>query len=156
MLKRSAAYAAVLLSGAVLTGCAQPTLTGTAYSRGEVRQAQTVRMGYVESVRPVVIEGRTDGIVGAGTGAALGGILGRGVGGGRGRDMATVAGAVAGGIAGQCVEEAATRRQGVEITVRLDSGGLVSVVQEEDPNQAFWVGQPVRVLGQGGTVRVTR
>lgn len=155
-MKRSAAYAVVLLSGAVLAGCAQPTLTGTTFSRDEARQVQTVQMGYVESVRPVVIEGRTDGIVGAGTGAALGGILGRGIGGGRGQDMATVAGAVAGGVAGQRVEAAATRRQGVEITVRLDSGGLIAVVQEEDPNQAFWPGQPVRVLSQGGTVRVTR
>jgi outer membrane lipoprotein SlyB len=156
MLKRTIAYSIVLLSGAVLAGCAQPTLTGTTYSRGEVRQAQTVQMGYVESVTPVVIEGRTDGIVGVGTGAAVGGILGRGVGGGRGRDLATVAGVVAGGVAGQRVEEATSRRQGVELTVRLDSGRIVSVVQEADPNQDFWPGQPVRVLGQGGTMRVTR
>jgi outer membrane lipoprotein SlyB len=149
-------YFAVLLSGAVLAGCAQPTLTGTTYSRGEVRQAQTVQMGYVESVTPVIIEGRTDGIVGAGTGAVLGGIIGRGIGGGRGQDIATVAGVVGGGIAGQRVEEATSRRQGVELTVRLDSGRIVSVVQEADPNQDFWVGQPVRVLGQGSTMRVTR
>jgi outer membrane lipoprotein SlyB len=156
MLKRSTVYSVALLSGAVLAGCAQPTLTGTTYSRGEVRQAQTVQMGYVESVTPVIIEGRTDGIVGAGTGAAIGGILGRGVGGGRGQDLATVAGVVAGGIAGQRVEEAVSRRQGAEITVRLDSGRLVSVVQEVDPSQDFWPGQPVRVLGQGSTMRVTR
>ena len=79
-----------------------------------------------------------------------------GIGGGRGRDIATVAGAVAGGIAGQRVEESASRRQGVEITVRLDSGIMISVVQEADPNQDFWPGQPVRVLGQGTTARVTR
>jgi outer membrane lipoprotein SlyB len=156
MLNRSTVYFAVLLSGAVLAGCAQPTLTGTTYSRGEVRQAQTVQMGYVESVTPVIIEGRTDGIVGAGTGAVLGGIIGRGIGGGRGQDIATVAGVVGGGIAGQRVEEATSRRQGVELTVRLDSGRIVSVVQEADPNQDFWVGQPVRVLGQGSTMRVTR
>ena len=146
----------VLLSGAVLAGCAQPTLTGTTFSRDEARQVQTVQMGYVESVRPVVIEGRTDGIVGAGAGAALGGIAASGIGGGRGRDMAIVAGAAAGGIAGQRVEERASRRQGVEITVLLDSGRIVSVVQEVDPNQDFWPGQPVRVLGQGTTARVTR
>jgi outer membrane lipoprotein SlyB len=54
------------------------------------------------------------------------------------------------------VEEAASRRQGVQITVLLDSGNLVSVVQEADPSQDFWPGQPVRVLGQGTTARVTR
>jgi len=47
----------VLLSGTVLAGCAQPTLTGSTVSRGEARQVQTVQMGYVESVKPVVIEG---------------------------------------------------------------------------------------------------
>lgn len=155
MLKRSTVYFVVLLSGAVLAGCAQPTLTGTTYSRGEARQAQTVQMGSVETVTPVVIEGRTDGIVGAGTGAVLGGIAGRSIGGGRGQDIATVAGVVAGGIAGQRVEEAVSRRQGVEVTVRLDSGSLVSVVQEVDPNQVFRPGDRVRVLGQGRTMRVT-
>lgn len=156
MLKKTKVYSIVLLSGAVLAGCAQPTLTGTTVSRGDARQVQTVQMGYVESVRPVVIEGRTDGIVGAGAGAALGGIAASGIGGGRGRDLAIVGGALAGGIAGQRVEERASRRQGVEITVELDSGRIISVVQEVDPNQNFWPGQPVRVVGQGSTVRVTR
>jgi outer membrane lipoprotein SlyB len=156
MLTKSKVYFIVLLSGAVLAGCAQPTLTGTTYSRGEARQAQTVQMGVVESVTPVVIEGRTDGIVGAGTGAVLGGIVGHGIGGGRGQDLATVAGVVAGGIAGQRVEEAVSRRQGVEITVRLDSGSFVSLVQEVDPNQVIGPGDRVRVLGQGRTMRVTR
>jgi len=79
-----------------------------------------------------VIEGRTDGIVGAGTGVALG------------------------GIAGQRVEEAVSRRQGIETTVRLDNGGFVSVVQEVNQNQLFALGDRVRVLGQGQTMRVTR
>jgi outer membrane lipoprotein SlyB len=156
MLLKARLYLVVVLSSAVLAGCAQPTLTGTTFSRDEVRQAQTVQMGYVESSTFVVIEGRTGGIVGAGTGAALGGIAASGIGGGRGRDMATVAGAVAGGIAGQRVEESVSRRQGVEITVRLDNGSLISVVQEVDQNQIFEPGDRVRVLGQGRTVRVTR
>lgn len=156
MLSKYKVYFFVLMSGAVLAGCAQPTLTGTTYSRGEARQAQTVQMGMVESVTPVVIEGRTDGVVGAGTGAVLGGIVGHGIGGGRGQDIATVAGVVAGGIAGQRIEEAASRRQGIEITVRLDNGSFVSVVQEVDQNQGFAPGDRVRVLGQGRTMRVSR
>lgn len=155
MMKKSAVMLAVVLSGAVLSGCAQQSLTGTTYSRGEARQAQSVQFGRIESIVPVVIQGRTDGIVGAGTGAVIGGIAGSGVGGGRGSDIATVVGAVAGGIAGQRVEEMTSRRQGVEITVRLDNGGVVSVVQEQDPNQVFSAGQRVRVLGQGSTMRVT-
>ncbi|KDE39009.1 MAG: glycine zipper 2TM domain-containing protein [Nitrincola lacisaponensis] len=155
MNKKTAIALTLLLSGAVLTGCAQSTLTGTSYSRGEARQAQSVQMGRVESLVPVVIEGRTDGIVGAGTGAVIGGVAGHQVGGGTGRQLATVLGAVAGGVAGQRVEEMTSRRQGVEITVRLDNGSLVSVVQEVDQNQVFSPGDRVRVLGQGSTMRVT-
>lgn len=155
MMKKTAVALTLLLSGAVLTGCAQSTLTGTSYSRGEARQAQTVQMGRIETLVPIIIEGRTDGIVGAGTGAVIGGIAGNQVGGGTGRQLATVVGAVAGGIAGQRVEEMTSRRQGVEITVRLDNGSLVSVVQEVDPNQVFKPGDRVRVLGQGSTMRVT-
>ncbi len=155
MMKKTAVALTCLLTGAVLTGCAQSTLTGTSYSRGEARQAQSVQTGRVESVVPIVIEGRTDGVVGAGTGAVVGGIAGHQVGGGSGRQLATVLGAVAGGIAGQRVEEATSRRQGVEITVRLDNGSVVSVVQEVDQNQVFSPGDRVRILGQGATKRVT-
>jgi outer membrane lipoprotein SlyB len=146
---------AALLCTAFLAGCAQPGLTGTVYNRGETRQAQTVEMGVVESVRAVTIEGRTDGVTGAVAGAAIGGLAGRSVGGGRGRDIATVAGAVAGGVAGQAIEQAVTRRPGVEIMVRLDSGRMISVVQEEDPRAVFRPGDRVRVLSGGGSTRVT-
>lgn len=155
MIKKTAVALTLLLSGAVLTGCAQSTLTGTSYSRGEARQAQSVQMGRVESVVPIVIEGRTDGVVGAGAGALIGGVLGHQVGGGSGRQIATVIGAVAGGVGGQRAEEMTSRRQGVEVTVRLDNGSVLSVVQEVDPNQIFSPGERVRVLGQGSTMRVT-
>ncbi|KAA0873958.1 outer membrane lipoprotein [Nitrincola tapanii] len=154
-MKKSVVLVSLVLSGALLAGCAQSTLTGTSYSRGEARSAQSVQYGRVESVVPVVIEGRTDGIVGAGTGAVIGGVAGSNIGGGSGQTLATVLGAVAGGIAGQRAEEMISRRQGLEITVRLDNGNVVSVVQEVDNNQSFGVGQRVRVLGQGSTMRVT-
>lgn len=155
MIKKTAVALTLLLSGAVLTGCAQSTLTGTSYSRGEARQAQSVQMGRVESVVPIVIEGRTDGVVGAGAGALIGGVLGHQVGGGSGRQIATVIGAIAGGVGGQRAEEMTSRRQGVEVTVRLDNGSVLSVVQEVDPNQIFSPGERVRVLGQGSTMRVS-
>ena len=39
-----------------LGGC-QSSLTGDTYSRDEARAVQTVRMGTIESLRPVKIEG---------------------------------------------------------------------------------------------------
>lgn len=142
---------AVLVLVAALAGCAQG-LGGGAYTRDEVRREQNVRMGTVESVRPVQIEGTRTG-VGPAAGAVVGGIAGSTVGGGRGSAAAAVLGAVAGGVAGQAVEQGTTRRAGVEITVKLDSGALVAIVQEAD--EQFRAGDRVRILSDGRTSRVT-
>ncbi len=141
----------VLLIVVLLAGCAQ-SLGGGSYTRDEARREQNVRMGIVESVRPVQIEGTRSGI-GAASGAVVGGIAGSTVGGGRGSDIAAVVGAVAGGVAGQAAEQGATRRTGVEITVKLDSGALVAIVQEAD--ETFKAGERVRILSDGTTSRVT-
>ena len=145
----------VLAAALALGGCAQQSLTGDAYSRSEARQVQRVQYAVVESVRPVVTEGRTDGVVGGGAGAVVGGIAGSGVGSGSGSRIATVLGAVAGGIIGQRVEESTSRRQGQEITLRLDNGELISLVQEVQDQSFFRPGDRVRVLRNGGNVRVT-
>ena len=139
----------------VLQGCAS-SLSGDTYSRSEARKVQNVQYGWVDAVTPVVIEGRTDSPLGAGAGAVIGGIAGSEVGGGQGSRIAAVLGAVAGGIAGQKIEESATRKQGQEITVTLESGQTISVVQEVDGSGFFQPGERVRVLRQGGTARVVR
>lgn len=144
-----------LSAASVLGGCAQQGLYGTSYSRSQVGQAQTVQYGTVEAVTPVRIEGRVDGVVGSGTGAIVGGIAGNQVGGGSGRTLATVVGAVAGGLIGQRVEKSTTERQGQEITIRLDTGRLMSVVQEVENGQFFNPGDRIRVLGQGSSLKVT-
>lgn len=136
----------------LLSGCAS-SLTGDSYSRSDARQVQTIRMGTIESLRPVRIEG-TKTPIGAGAGAAVGGIAGSGVGGGSGRAVAAVIGAVAGGLAGAAVEEGVTRTQGVEITVREDDGVIRAYVQAVDPNQVFRVGQRVRITNVNGKSRV--
>jgi len=138
----------------MLGGC-MSTLTGESYSRDDARRPQTVQFGMVEYVRPVVIEGTKTGI-GAATGAVVGGIGGSTVGGGKGAAVATVLGAVAGGVAGGMAEEGATKKQGVEITVRLDSGQIVAVVQQASPSATFNVGDRVRVLTLNGETRVAQ
>jgi len=137
----------------MLGGC-MSTLTGDSYSRDEARRPQTVQFGMVEYVRPVVIEGTKTG-VGAGAGAVVGGIGGSTVGSGRGAAVATVLGAVAGGVAGGMAEESATKKQGVEITVRLDSGQIVAIVQQASTT-TFNVGDRVRVLTLNGETRVAQ
>ncbi|GGH91265.1 outer membrane lipoprotein [Pseudomonas fluvialis] len=137
-----------------LAGCTS-NLSGDTYSRDEARRVQTVRLGTIESLRPVQIEG-TKTPIGAGAGAVIGGIGGSSVGGGRGSAVAAVIGAVAGGMLGAAAEEGLTRTQGVEITVREDDGSLRAYVQEVQPNEIFRVGDRVRILTVNGTSRVAR
>lgn len=136
---------------AVLGGCAS-SMSGGAYSRGQARQVQEVKMGVVESVRRVKIEG-TKSPVGTGAGAVIGGIAGSNVGQGKGSTVGTILGAVAGGVAGSMIEEGVMSKDGLEITVKLDNGRMIAVTQEAD--EQFRVGERIRVLSGGGVTRVT-
>jgi len=151
LMKTTATVAVVLAAGLVLSGC-PASMSGGAYSRSQAREAQEVRLGYVESVRQVLIEGTKSG-VGAVSGAALGGVAGSTIGRGRGQVAGAIGGAVLGGLAGSAIEENATRQPGLEITVQLDNGRMVAVTQAAD--EPFYPGDRVRVLiGYDGTTRV--
>lgn len=143
-------WMAILLA-TVLSGCAGSN-SGDVYKRDQTRQVHTVKMGIVESVRQVKIEGTSSGI-GAATGAVVGGVAGSSMGGGKGKIITAVVGAVAGGLAGAAAEEGITRKDGVEITVKLDSGELVAIVQEA--GEEFHPGDAVRLLEGDGVTRVS-
>lgn len=144
---------ALFTSAALLTGCAS-NLSGSSYSRADARAVQNVRMGTIESLRPVQIEG-TKTPIGTLAGAAVGGIAGNSIGGGRGKAITTILGGVAGGAAGSAVEEGITRTQGVEIVVREDSGATRAYVQAVDASQQFRIGDRVRIMSVNGASRVT-
>lgn len=93
--------------------------------------------------------------VGAIAGAAVGGVAGSTLGHGTGSTVAAVLGAVAGGLAGSAIEEGVTRKPVLEITVKLDNGQFLSIVQEGDARD-FRPGDRVRVLSGRGESRVTR
>ena len=57
-------------------------------------------------------------------------------------------------MAGAAIEEGVTRSTGVEITVKLNSGKTIAVVQGLSPNERFSVGDRVRVLYAGKNTRV--
>ncbi len=142
---------AVFISIIFVAGCAS-SKSGQVYTRDQTRQAQVVEMGTVESVRTVKIEG-TKSAVGAFGGAAIGGIGGSMLGGGRGSAIFAVLGAIGGGLAGAAAEEAITRQDGLEITVKLDSGKMIAVVQKADV--VFKAGDRVRILTGRNTTRLT-
>jgi outer membrane lipoprotein SlyB len=148
---RTTQLLAVSILSLFLAACASSN-SGSVYSRDEARKVQTVRTGVVESVRQVKLEG-TKTPVGTVAGGAVGGIAGSTVGGGRGSAIAAVIGAVAGGLLGSAAEEGFTRKDGVEITVKLDGGNMVAVVQEAD--DLFKAGERVRLVESGGTTRVS-
>jgi len=135
----------------VLAACASSN-SGSVYSRDDARKVQTVKTGVIESVRSVKLEG-TKTAIGTVAGGAIGGIAGSSVGGGRGSAIAAVIGAVAGGIAGSAIEEGVTRKDALEITVKLDGGPLIAIVQEAD--EQFNAGDKVRIVENGGTSRVS-
>lgn len=149
---RSSILIAALFASGILAGCAT-TSSGEVYSAGQARQEMSVRLGVVESVRRVTLEGSRSG-VGTIAGAAIGGVGGSALGGGRGQTVTTVLGAVAGGLIGNALEEQGTRKVGLEITVKLENGQLTAVTQEAD--EEFRPGERVRLLtSPRGVTRVS-
>lgn len=144
---------ALLLLGTVLAlaGCASSPSSANTVRRSETGRAHTVQRGEVIYVREVTIEGEAHG-AGAVAGGAMGFALG-GLAGGRGRGVARVGGAVAGAAAGTAVERRVTTQTGVEVTIELESGEVMVVIQAAD--EVFNKGDSVRVLQRSdGGVRV--
>jgi outer membrane lipoprotein SlyB len=148
---KSLLWIAIALTGLMLVGCASSN-SGAVYSRDEARKVQTVKTGVIEGVRQVKLEG-TKSPIGTIAGGAVGGIAGGSIGGGRGSAIAAVIGAVAGGLAGSALEEGVTRKDALEITVKLDGGGLIAIVQEAD--EPFNIGEKVRIIENGENSRVS-
>ena len=142
----------VVASLSVLVVACASSNSGSVYSRDDARKVQTVKTGVVESVRTVKREG-TKTPIGTAAGGVIGGVAGGSIGHGAGSTIAAVIGAVAGGIAGSAVEEGVTRKDALEITVKLDGGAMIAIVQEAD--EAFKPGDKVRIVENADTSRVT-
>lgn len=142
-----------LVLASLLSACAG-SKSGDTYSRDQARQEMTVRMGVVESIKVVTLEGSKSG-VGTAAGAVVGGVAGSSAGKGKGNIVGAVLGAVAGGIAGNAIEGGTTTKDALEIIVKMDNGQLLAIVQEGSPNE-FRPGDRVKVIGGRGDSRVSR
>jgi len=141
----------IILIGLIAVGCAS-SMSGSTYSRDQAQKVQTVHEGEVIMVREVLIEGTKSGLGGL-AGGIMGFALGSTIGSGSGKGVARAAGTIAGAAAGGAIEEGATRQRGLEITVKLDNGETVSIVQGAD--ERFDEGDLVRVLRRpDGSARV--
>ena len=142
-----------LLMTSLGAGCAS-SASSKVYPRYQAQQVWRVEYGKVTEVDAVTIEGERSYLGRAG-GGYIGYEVGRAAVDGSGRGVAGAVGAVAGAVAGDAVEERATRQPGLQITVDLDEGATVAIVQATD--QPFAVGERVKVLrGQRGAARVTK
>jgi len=146
----------ILLAPVFLAACANPGVpdaSALGYTVQGSQRAQAVQFGAVLAIQPVLIAQNSTGIGTLG-GAAAGGYLGSRIGNGNGSTAMAIIGAVAGGIAGSAAEGAATREQGLQITIRLDSGQAVAITQAADVQLV--PGQRVEVIGNlyGGKARV--
>ena len=152
--KISALLMSVLVLSFLAAGGCAPKVGGSDYSAGSAQQAYTVEFGTVHSVRMVKInDSNVNTAVGAVGGGVLGGVIGNMFGGGKGNTLATIGGALAGAAAGGAAGQAVGNQDGVEVTVALDNGKTVVVVQGAD--MAFSPGQRVRVTQGDGKTRVS-
>lgn len=146
---------ALFLASALLLGACASSKSGDVYTRDQVRQVQTFRVGTIEQLKDVRIEG-TSTQIGTAAGTVVGGIAGSSTGDGKGSDVMRVLGAVVGGVVGAAAEEGYTREDGIEFSILLEDGSHISVVQGKSVNdETFNVGDKVRVIESGGVVRVS-
>ncbi len=151
--RRSVWFVSFTIICTLLAGCTHvSTENNQNYSRREVRGEQSVRFATVDSVRNVQIT-EQDPSTGGLAGGIIGGVAGSNLGQGRGAIVGTVLGAVLGSFAGKRLEQQAGQNVGLEITVRLDDGRFVAIVQGNE--EAFRPGERVRLLSHQGITRVT-
>lgn len=144
-------FVSIALSAGLLSGCASDD-SAMSYSSGQMRKAQVVQIGTVLSVQPVKVKGSSNPLLTVG-GAALGGLAGSTMGGSsRASAAGAVAGALVGGAGAEVAQRQLSKKAALEITVKLDSGPTISIVQDQDV--PLVAGQRVRVLTGGGTDRV--
>lgn len=131
-----------------LTGCA-PRLGGNDYALAGSGEISQTFMGTITAARPVNLTGQStneDGRLGTGAiiGAGAGAVAGSMIGSGRTPWITGTLGALAGGAAGHAIERQARQQQGMEYTVKLDQGDMITIAQGVEP--ALAVGQRVRVI----------
>jgi outer membrane lipoprotein SlyB len=144
---------ALLASVAFVSGCAKPSASANVYTYGQAQRDQVVRNGTVVNVRPITIQNDHTSGAGVVAGGAVGGVMGSTIGGGTGRTLAVLGGAILGALAGDAIEDKVGKKDGLEITVRLDNGETRVIAQEADV--PLVLNQRVQVVSGAGPTRVT-
>jgi len=136
-------------------GCAD--IGGSRYGEraAPVRSAgepETARYGRVTALETVQVDKDYKFGVGTVVGAVAGGIIGHQFGGGSGKTLLTIAGTLAGAAAGTAAESKLNKQDAQKVTVAMQSGGTLTIVQPVDSRLRN--GLSVRITGGGETARV--
>lgn len=137
---------------ALVSGCAKPSASANVYNYNQTQRDQIVRNGTVINVRPITIQSEQSSGGGAIAGGAVGGVAGSAIGGGTGRTLAIIGGAILGALAGNAIEDKMDKKDGLEISVRLDNGETRVIAQEAD--LPIMMNQRVQVISGAGPTRV--
>lgn len=139
----------------VVAGCADLPQLGGGPKYGDTAgtvAGQTDRNGTITTLEIVQVDDNYKLGVGTAVGAVAGGLLGSQVGKGTGSTVGTVVGAAAGAAAGTVVESKMKKQDAQRVSVKMATGGTVTIVQPVDGRLRS--GMAVRIVGSGETARV--
>lgn len=133
-------------------GCTFPS-SGPVIPARQANQMQTTETGTIVRVAKVTVEGRRTnlgqyggGVVGGAAALPAGGVKNTG------EALGVAAASVVGAVVGEATEEYLTRKEAEELTVQLDDGRMVTIVQTTQ--RGFQVGDKVNVIHSPGGAHV--
>ncbi len=144
-----------ILFAMVVGGCSDMPELGGGPKYGDTSGStvnQSDRNGRITALNVVKVDENYKLGIGTAVGAVAGGLLGSQFGKGGGSTLAAVLGAAAGAVAGTAVESKVQKQDVQHVTVKMGTGGEVSVVQPVDSRLSN--GMNVRVEGSGEGARV--
>ena len=120
--------------------------------REDAQKEQYVVIGVIEDINEVTIEG--DREAGAIAGGLIGGAAGNSVTDSEPEsDIATVIGGLVGSAVGSELGSNFTKKEGIELLIRTETGRLISIIQEVSKYD-FALNQKVRIVKRNGKSRV--
>lgn len=137
----------------LFTSCVNPSLKPDTFDRDSVQKISNVLYGEIVSLKKVTIEGETKSgtIVGGLVGAAAGSQVSD-------SEPESEIGAVIGGAIGATLGGNVSKNiqsvEGIQLTINMDDGRIISVVQETS-QYSFSIGDLVEVISTKGKTRVS-
>ncbi len=143
----------ILISIFLITACAQK-IGGTDVNVNQTGIASSVTFGTVMSIIDVNVNDDNSGTAVLTTigGGVAGGFLGSEIGKGSGNTVAKIGGAILGAIAGSEMTKILNNQAGYQLTIRLDDGSIIAIVQGTDIK--FARGEKVQIITSNGKKRV--